>query len=737
MKTIKERVIAILLVLFLVCNSVQLDKFAIKVNAQDEVTLYFFDKTSEQWIGNDSAVIELVDNSNNHKKYMMTKETETVWSAKVPKSAVNITFNRMDLTKNIQWNSWSAGGRGALNTYYAEGHEYGHWENGKAEKFFCGGDVVYLDLSEFSDWKQHNALMYLNFSAATRNENNGKDINLSDVNGKLYEPKLVENLENPYLYAYTVLEEEEGADTLRFWRGNENTLWNCSIELTAEEYQSGMNCIKVTGWNESGYLIKKENIEEIQVQVDMEEFDYNESIALWQCNQVIDELQGTLEPIEHVYKLEYQVKDVMENLIQQGEIDISQNWKISDFGMVTGYNKITIIATDRYNNIHRETVEIFNTKDENSKSTCIDTSDNDGDGINNYNELLFDTDKNKFDTDGDNLSDLYELVLLGTDPLKNDSDGNGVLDGEEDSDGDTLSNHYEIDIELNPMKTDTDEDGLSDGEEIEQHNTNPLLIDTDEDGLSDKDELILGLNPNKQDSDENGIHDSKEKIKQRIEYKIENTEKNAIKEATVSLSCSGIIENEVKIRNIYHEDVFFSSLQGLVSVPIEITSENEFEKAEIVFKYDPEELGETAEEDLAVVWYDEENNKFVIYENETVLDKDNHTVSYTTSHFSKYGVIDIKNYYNTMNEKIDYNDVILEEGKNYDIVYLMDISKSMTYYSRFDRAKEVLYTIANATSDEDWENYIRYAYAIWYNLLGKYQIQSSQKRTVYPKDKLL
>ena len=63
--------------------------------------------------------------------------------------------------------------------------------------------------------------------------------------------------------------------------------------------------------------------------------------------------------------------------------------------------------------------------------TAIDT-DNDG---------IIDT----IDTDDDNdgLSDTVELTL-GLNPLSNDSDNNGILDGDEDSDGDGYSNQEEV-----------------------------------------------------------------------------------------------------------------------------------------------------------------------------------------------------------------------------------------------------------------------------------------------------
>lgn len=92
------------------------------------VTLYLVDDTAEQWVGNDNAVIEIVDNTHGHDHYVMKKTAEAEWSAKLPATAQNITFNRLSPDKSEQWNSWSAGGRDRNNTYLAQGHEYGVWD---------------------------------------------------------------------------------------------------------------------------------------------------------------------------------------------------------------------------------------------------------------------------------------------------------------------------------------------------------------------------------------------------------------------------------------------------------------------------------------------------------------------------------------------------------------------------------------------------------------------------------
>ena len=68
-----------------------------------------------------------------------------------------------------------------------------------------------------------------------------------------------------------------------------------------------------------------------------------------------------------------------------------------------------------------------------------------------------------------------------------------IYGSDEDSDG--LSFEQEVEIGTNPNKTDTDNDGLNDGEEVLQYNTLPLDKDTDRDGQPDGIEISLGTDP--------------------------------------------------------------------------------------------------------------------------------------------------------------------------------------------------------------------------------------------------
>ena len=87
------------------------------------------------------------------------------------------------------------------------------------------------------------------------------------------------------------------------------------------------------------------------------------------------------------------------------------------------------------------------------------------------------------DSDFDGLTDEQERAF-GTDPFKADTDGDGLIDGDE-------VNKYHTD----PLKADTDGDGLSDSDEVLRWKTDPTKADTDGDGYPDGQEIKNGYNP--------------------------------------------------------------------------------------------------------------------------------------------------------------------------------------------------------------------------------------------------
>jgi len=149
--------------------------------------------------------------------------------------------------------------------------------------------------------------------------------------------------------------------------------------------------------------------------------------------------------------------------------------------------------------------------------------DFDFDGLTNLEEFELGTSIFLFDTDGDGLSDAAEAGL-GSNPLLADTDGDGLVDGAEvnptadtdgdglinmldpDSDGDGLPDGVEVAIGTDPLRVDSNFNGIPDGSEdfdndglpnIEEvlENTDPSNPDTDGDGHTDGDEVRGGFNP--------------------------------------------------------------------------------------------------------------------------------------------------------------------------------------------------------------------------------------------------
>ena len=147
----------------------------------------------------------------------------------------------------------------------------------------------------------------------------------------------------------------------------------------------------------------------------------------------------------------------------------------------------------------------------NTKDTLDYPRDADGDGLTNNQELELGTDPANPDTDGDGIGDKFDPEPLDGN-LTIDTDGDGIIDLlDPDDDNDGYNDLLELELSKDPKDSgefpeDQDEDFLPDTLE-EDYNTDPTNPDTDGDGILDGQD-DFPLDPNKGvDTDGDGIDD--------------------------------------------------------------------------------------------------------------------------------------------------------------------------------------------------------------------------------------
>lgn len=286
------------------------------------------------------------------------------------------------------------------------------------------------------------------------------------------------------------------------------------------------------------------------------------------------------------------------------------------------------------------------------------------------------------DADGDKLPAYYEEIY-GTDPVKADSDDDSVIDSDE-------MFVYGTDS----LKADTDGDGLSDGDEINTYHSNALFVDTDDDGVSDSDAVAMGLDPS-------GEKENQTVRSQTVQTPLNSPSKPLVTGVSVTMDAAGTLQKHLHIQNVEQYDTLSANVVGALSAPVEISADVPVESATITFTYDADKLGDIPAENLAVMWYDKANNQYCIFDKDTVVDTEAQTVSYTTTHFSTYLIVDREVWYDCWRENIDYRDTdAAENTTTYDIGFCVDVSGSM-YGSYIEKAKTAVNTFIDAMLPQD------------------------------------
>ncbi|WAM34448.1 VWA domain-containing protein [Caldicellulosiruptor morganii] len=390
-------------------------------------------------------------------------------------------------------------------------------------------------------------------------------------------------------------------------------------------------------------------------------------------------------------------KLVVENLkkvCEENESIFTQKQKKEFLKAVEEYNKGCDFENKKNNeqaiHFYRNSWERLNQL----KKAIFQLQDKDSDSCPDFLEEKFGLKTNKKDTDGDNLSDFFEVLKLFnlTDGKSIDTDRDGIPDSQEDPDEDKLVNIEEQRFGTDPLLPDTDGDGLDDYFEIFTFKSSPLKIDTDEDGLLDKSEYLLGTDPNTPDTDQDGIFDGLE------EYKQVFTDKET--GAKVEITAEGDISEFVTTRNLSNEEIF-QHVYGLVSEPVDFEVYVPFKEATVYIPIDTTKVPNGDIQNVKMFYFDENLMTFVPLDEQGV-DVEKKLVWAKTDHFTTFVLFYIPTWKAVWEVPINKGErEVSHQTKYIDIVFVLDSSGSMSWNDPNDYRKTAAKSFVDALVQGD------------------------------------
>lgn len=215
---------------------------------------------------------------------------------------------------------------------------------------------------------------------------------------------------------------------------------------------------------------------------------------------------------------------------------------------------------------------------------------------------------------------------------------------------------------------------MTDGDEVNKYNTNPLIDDTDGDGIIDGMEIEYGFDPLAYDEGKDGcvtviVDTPEEERDENVTASVEITiKKENLTQATEIEKAS---KNDASWNSIDENSPWF------IGVPYEFDCPQDFERAKLTFTYDTSVYtGDDETLQPRIYYYNEETNQLEEVENQSV-DIEKGEVSAEVSHFSTYVLLSKRGF----DRALSLNALMYKEGDysadEIAVIFVVDCSGSM------------------------------------------------------------
>ena len=153
-------------------------------------------------------------------------------------------------------------------------------------------------------------------------------------------------------------------------------------------------------------------------------------------------------------------------------------------------------------------------------------------------------------------------------------------------------------------------------------------------------------------------------------------ENNLVSEIEITYDVRANPLSKVEVKDLTNTDAKINSCVGSLGQSIDISGNFfnfQLKEAQVTMKYDETKLKDTDEERIGILWYDKENQKMITVD--STIDTENNTISFNTSHFSEYIIVDLDKWEAAWQERVVR---VREESDSFNIAFVIDDSGSMS-----------------------------------------------------------
>ena len=151
---------------------------------------------------------------------------------------------------------------------------------------------------------------------------------------------------------------------------------------------------------------------------------------------------------------------------------------------------------------------------------------------------------------------------------------------------------------------------------------------------------------------------------------------NLVSEVKIDYEIQGNPLSKIEIKDLTNTEAGINECVGNAGQSIDISGNFfnfQLKEATVTMKYDKEKLNDIEEENLGVLWYDEDRDEMIIMESN--VNTENSTIEFKTDHFSEYIVVDLETWEAAWNQRVIR---IRNDADAFDISFVIDDSGSMT-----------------------------------------------------------